>query len=768
MQVQLDRYYFEVLKRVMECAVTTYVPGYNIWEHEVEWREHRVTRPGYLFFGAPNQRSTAQPPREFYLYFLQPYDPPPFSDEQRADEVFFRLTRRDEEFEEKLRLYAGAREKWLESAEHKLQYESKTRDYLGILQRWLRENLAQAMDVTYKGVSQAFVEWVKGHALSLSKGGAAAGGVASVRDLINGVASACLSTHFAEQLPDYPAFRVLVTQASRPQAAQEAIRWLAGGLKTQQGTAVLDGLDLLDDGQVRARDSHYAGRFLAELAEKGEGQVLNRSELIAGAIGAEADIHFGLETEWVAVALLGLVYAGEIELALPTRLSSSQAGRKIDAGNLEEAVKINVADLADWKFISRPKGPPLAALTELFHLLELPTGLIKDLNQHTSVVEQLCKRADTELKRLVLVRQKASEGLPVWETTLLEGHARADLMRRLDEHKGFLESLQTYNTPGKLRNFRYSAAQVRAQAEGRKLVSDLEALAEVVAAIQPLTAYLGVAAAVLPSAGSGQAQPGHAWSGKVDAVQNEQLAQLRDPDNWSRPTLRAALSGALQNLKAEYVQLYLDLHRRARLNAAEDARKKRLMGDPRHKQLTSLAAIDFLPVADLKEWEQELAGLQPCYAVGASDLKEHALCPHCGFRPVEEPSALPSQAVLERLEDSLGQLYADWTGALLTNLGQGATQENVALMTAGQQKLIADFIAAGALPDKLEYDFVQTVKEALTGLERVAVPPEEFLLALTQGGMPCTVQELLARFRKFVETRTEGKDPNKVRIVVEW
>jgi hypothetical protein len=34
--------------------------------------------------------------------------------------------------------------------------------------------------------------------------------------------------------------------------------------------------------------------------------------------------------------------------------------------------------------------------------------------------------------------------------------------------------------------------------------------------------------------------------------------------------------------------------------------------------------------------------------------------------------------------------------------------------------------------------------------------------------MPCTVQELLARFRRFVEERTEGKDSNKVRIVVEW
>ena len=144
------------------------------------------------------------------------------------------------------------------------------------------------------------------------------------------------------------------------------------------------------------------------------------------------------------------------------------------------------------------------------------------------------------------------------------------------------------------------------------------------------------------------------------------------------------------------------------------------------------------------------------------------MCPHCGYRPVEEPAGKPTQAVLSEQEDRLGQLYTGWTNALLTNLRQEATQANVALMTPDQQKLVKDFLNAGALPEKVGYDFLQTVKEALTGLERVAVPPEDILLALTQGGMPCTMQELLSRFRSFVEERTEGKDPNKVRIVVEW
>ena len=88
-EAQLDRYYYEALKRVLECTDTTYVSGYRIWEHELEWRERHASRRGYLFFGAPNERSTAIPPRDFYLYFIQPHDPPRYQDQKKPDEVFF-------------------------------------------------------------------------------------------------------------------------------------------------------------------------------------------------------------------------------------------------------------------------------------------------------------------------------------------------------------------------------------------------------------------------------------------------------------------------------------------------------------------------------------------------------------------------------------------------------------------------------------------------------------------------------------------------------
>jgi len=254
----------------------------------------------------------------------------------------------------------------------------------------------------------------------------------------------------------------------------------------------------------------------------------------------------------------------------------------------------------------------------------------------------------------------------------------------------------------------------------------------------------------------------------VVALQKEHLARLRDAKQWREPHLRASLTAALENLKSDYVEVYMALHRRARLNAAEDERKKRLLKDPRHKQLTALSGIEFLPVADLNKYEGQLHQLRPCYAVGASDLKEQPICPHCGYRPVEEPPTTPGQARLDDLENRLESLYTAWTQALLDNLSTPATRENLALMSTEQQSLLQSFLDAGQLPTTVSYEFVDTVREALTGLERVAVLPEDILMALTQGGMPCTVQELQVRFRGFVDQQIEGKDPNKVRIVIEW
>ena len=60
------------------------------------------------FFGVPTTLM-AVPQRDFYLYFIQPFDPPPFKDEKQGDEVFLRLSGADDSFRTALKHYAQPR-----------------------------------------------------------------------------------------------------------------------------------------------------------------------------------------------------------------------------------------------------------------------------------------------------------------------------------------------------------------------------------------------------------------------------------------------------------------------------------------------------------------------------------------------------------------------------------------------------------------------------------------------------------------------------------
>jgi hypothetical protein len=94
----LDRAYYQALTEVLDCSDPTSFSGFRIWERPIQWTERKVSKLGWLFFGVPSERSTAQPPRDFYLYFIQPFDAPRYTDEKKPDEVFFKLDSHDSAF----------------------------------------------------------------------------------------------------------------------------------------------------------------------------------------------------------------------------------------------------------------------------------------------------------------------------------------------------------------------------------------------------------------------------------------------------------------------------------------------------------------------------------------------------------------------------------------------------------------------------------------------------------------------------------------------
>ena len=97
------------------------------------------------------------------------------------------------------------------------------------------------------------------------------------------------------------------------QAAQEALRGVAQPNRTKQANAVLDALELLDGDKIDPSKSRYAKYILSLLKAKGQGQVVNRPEIITTlepGIEFMSPDKFRLEPIWVSVTLAALVHSG--------------------------------------------------------------------------------------------------------------------------------------------------------------------------------------------------------------------------------------------------------------------------------------------------------------------------------------------------------------------------------------------------------------------------------------------------------------------------
>ncbi len=261
----LNRFYFDALAQTLNLNTSaSYVTGHRIWFYELPWAEKNVTRPGYLFCGAPDERSTAQPPRDFYVYLMPPYLDRPWHDERRADEIIFGLRALDEEFRTIIRTYAGARAMATEAASHREVYADKADNQLRRrLLPWLRDHVSEHMQVTHQGITEPMRAMLTRLRSTASQ---------SIEDLVRAVAAQLLAPQFGEQYSDYPAFTRLtqpVSEAGRATAASDAIRMIVGRGRTNLGAGVLEGLGLLDaDGSLRPYNSRYARRYLDVLSAR--------------------------------------------------------------------------------------------------------------------------------------------------------------------------------------------------------------------------------------------------------------------------------------------------------------------------------------------------------------------------------------------------------------------------------------------------------------------------------------------------------------------
>ena len=509
---------------------------------------------------------------------------------------------------------------------------------------------------------------------------------------------------------------------------------------------------------------------------KEHGQVTNRSELIQDDHGLEYMNPGGsrLEPEWVSVLVAALVYSGDIVLAIP--------GRKFDATGLQQLAATDMDELVRFKHLEQPQEWNLPALKSLFELLGMTPGMAQLVTQgKDEPVQNLQHAVGKIVKRIVMTQQTLREGLSFWGLDLLAGADLASQASGLDEAKGFFELLQAYSSPGKLKNFRYSASEVLAHEKAVKALDELDTLREFIIDHSPMASWLSTAEAVLPAK--------HDWVDRMKTTRQDVLDALKQADLTELARQSQSIGAKLQKLKKDYTVAYIGLHTKARLGVNDDKHKAGLLGDQRLQTLLKLAGIDLMPRQQLTDYQNRLAGLKSCFALTEQNLDASPICPHCGFRPAAEigvtssdlrvsgsdnsqPATRHAQlsnaaAILNALDDELDRMLENWTKVLLSNLEDPVTQANMDLLKIDDREPLEAFIKSKELQVPLDSNFVHALKEVLSGLVKVTVKAQELQQALQVTDGPATPAEMKKRFEEYIDRLTKGKDPAKVRIVME-
>ena len=331
----------------------------------------------------------------------------------------------DDEFRIPLGRYAAALDLASTSSGHaKSTYEAKASQFVGDLRAVVAKSTwRDAFQITCRGRSKTIIEWAKGKSVREISGIGADERI-NVSDLVNTLAGICLSPCFEDRAPDYPVLlgfsspRALRSKPPRTPSGPSPARLALG---RRQPCSMRWNCSMVT---ASSRNNHdMPGHILDLLARKGQGQVLNRSELIQDDQGVEYmdKDRQRLEPVWAAVVLAALVYSGHV-----VSCRSRQKVRRDQSWLPDRDARGRAGAVSSTS--SAPRTGNLPALGAVFELLGLIPGMAHSVTQgNQDAVKSLQTAIGSKVEDLVLAQQQLRRGLLLWgqEPALRERGARA-------------------------------------------------------------------------------------------------------------------------------------------------------------------------------------------------------------------------------------------------------------------------------------------------------------------------------------------------------
>jgi glutaredoxin len=761
----VQRYLNEIVTRAIELDNEQPVLENRLWNYDLLWKQHNVERPGWLFFGFPNQRSTAKPPRDFYI-FLIPSERITGLTEQftsvndeiyitfehfppaKCDEKSKVLESEKDSFLDMLRKYAAAREK--ESAcrpgDERSAFKNIAERHLKALAPTFVENAGEWLSVIWNGQRKTFGTWV----LELDPSKAQA----QFRTKLDSIAEIMFSQHFQAKYPDYPTFSIKVQERTRKQNASSAIEIICKeGITTTQGKAVLTALELYKDEAPTPDQSPWLDVIRQKLVQIGAGKNLNHSDLFERRDGKDWWLGQNIEAEWLHVVLAAGVAAGDLIVIGP------QNRKKYDASTLREFYS-DVRTFTDIINVARPVGIPLDEWRKLFQAFGLKIGVLANVNTYDDAIRDFQSAVARRVNDLVAQEQEFKTPLP---------YIRKDIQDELaaklpvfGELKATLEtSLIPINTKARMPNLKLNLAEIETLSKRLSSCSALAALLTFTKANTSSLSAIQRLETVLAGSSAG-------FAAKRASLQDNLNDVYSEPP--SLPSASVALTASIQSALEAALKAYHDLHKRYRLDMAGDRKKGSIARSAALKQLNKLTHIDVLSPNKLEEWRKVFNALVFCGGCGDAELVNDplTLCPHCRFDPRTLPQEnTPAADLIENCETELEKLHKEWTEKIIQEISDPSVVSTLSALKASEFEEISKLIGNRKLPDEVTDTFLQAVNTALKGIKRKNLTAAAFASQVLGDGTPLKPEELRQKFDTWIKSQIGDDDPNTVRFMLE-
>ena len=572
----------------------------------------------------------------------------------------------------------------------------------------------------------------------------------SFKDTIDLAASLCFDDYFNQKYPDYPVMKTKITRRNMADNARVAFDHFAGR-KTQQSIMMLESFGILEGDKIKPENSKYAAYYIDMVNKLSPQGVINYSDIFEPKfMGDYADKRFQIDFIFTPIIFLAMVYGGYAEITLKNN-------KKITASNLDQITSVLAGDLYEFKYLSRPAQTSLAEIKKLFEIVDLnPAELDGDDNAKRKAVEKLCEKAQELSNAAVIEKQKLSNGFELWNEPLVNSAVASEMLAACEAVKEeFSNYGAKYNTPAKLNNFSLS-------------MEDIAKLEKQVLLIKAIQEYVTFKSECLETvtyvANIEMMELGADFKSKIESAKKD-FRDIRDNiiDGTAGDASARLVEDKLSTIKEAYIELYMDEHKKKRLDIKDAQRRGQILESKELSNLKKLRSIEILSTAKLSSIEQKLSSLKICYDLKTEDIKSTPVCPHCSLRLDDNAPNVFGQ--LDNLENQIDDMVKEWNKTLVDTLSDPLVSSSKEYLSPEQKKVIDEFINSGNIPERVDDFFVKSIEALLQGFEPVVVDADELIQKL-EALPPMDENAFKNHIDELVKVYTKGKDSSKLRIIV--